>query len=194
MPARCARKAARMPSSIFECAAMSMAMRVVSMSSALSRAARSLRPCVRPRNHGQFRGVDRGDVEVAKVGLQRGFGQGDGEHPARRHGVEKLPAQTDKADGGFQRHHAGHAGSGVFAHRMADQHGGLGCPSFPKALPGPPRRSGSAAAAWTAGAAPQPRPFPGLRRAARGRGFRPRHRFSAARPRSIHSAKTGSVS
>jgi hypothetical protein len=132
IPARWARKAARMPSSILECAAMSMAMRVVSMPSAFSRSGKVLEARVRARDHGQFRRVDRGDVEVAEVGFQRGLGEGNGEHPARGHGVEKLSAQADEADGGFQRHDPRDAGGGVFAHRVPDQHGRADAPAFPE--------------------------------------------------------------
>jgi hypothetical protein len=91
-----------------------------------------LEPRVGAGNDGQFRRVDGRNVEIAEVRLQRGFGEGDRQHPARRHRVEKLPAQANEADGGFQRHHARDTGGGVFAHAVPDQHGGPDAPAFPQ--------------------------------------------------------------
>ena len=122
MPLRYARNRSRTPSSMRECAAMSMRTRLDSTPRGVRRAASSASAHLGPEaieSSGPFAAAT---VEIrAQKSAQLAGGHRRAQHAAIRHLVHQLPAKQHQPKAILQRKDASHAGGGVFTHAVTDK-------------------------------------------------------------------------
>ena len=130
---RYAPKRSRIGSSIRLCAAMSMAMRRVSMPSASRRAASASSAACGPEATLRPGALTAARSSVSPSHGRRSSGrERHAEHPAFVNGIKELPAQMHQPDAILEAHHPGEASGGILAHRMADEGGGPHPPALPQ--------------------------------------------------------------